>query len=459
MGVLGKLQPDPRQRGTSREPLRDSLPIRSGDPRGPADAPRTMSYSSFRGLPRRVRAWIDPVAEVPRGSATGSRVWSRGLQAAAEHPHAIDAALALVVAVAGLTGDGLTHRDVSVWILTFMLASPLVLRRRFPVATFVVVAWVAFAQWLLNLQLVADLALPIALFTVADERPRRPAIGAAAVLEVGAALATLKWSDAYDGLRTFLFLSGLVVAALIAGVYLRARRVYVASLLERADRLETERDQQAQLAAAAERSRIAREMHDVIAHSLAVIIALVDGARAKVGRDPAQADDALANVADLGRQTLDDTRRLLGVLRSSSGDEGLAPQPGITEIDDLVRQAAGTGLETRLRIDGEPFPVAPGPALSAFRIIQEAITNTLKHAVNARRVDVVLTYEGHVLEIEVTDDGAPTDEGVAVGRGGFGLGGMRERAALYDGSLVAGRNACGGWTVAARLVAIDRELR
>ena len=419
-----------------------------------------MNESRSRGIGQRIREWIDPATEIPRGSGMGSRAWSRGLQIAVDHPHAIDAGLSLLIVAAGLTGDELSHRGPSALIFTFLLALPLVFRRRFPLATFVVVAWVAFAQWLFNLQLVADLALPIALFTVADERPRRAAIGAAAVLEAGAVLATLRWSNNDDsGLRTLLFLSGLVVAALIAGAYLRARRVYVASLLERAERLEIERDQQAQLAAAAERSRIAREMHDVIAHSLAVIIALVDGARAKMGHDPVQADDALANVADLGRQTLDDTRRLLGVLRSSTDDEHLAPQPGIAQIRDLVQQADGTGLETRLRIDGEPFPVAPGPALCAYRIIQEAITNTLKHAVGATSVDVFLTYGGHVLDIEVTDDGAHVREAMAGGRGGFGLGGMRERAALYDGSVRAGRNASGGWTVDARLVAIDRELR
>jgi signal transduction histidine kinase len=389
----------------------------------------------------------------------GARAWSRGLRVAVDHPHAIDAGLALLIVAGGLTGDGLAHMSSAALTFTLLLALPLVFRRRFPLATFGVVAWVAFAQWLFDVQLVADLALPIALFTVADERPRRAAIGAAIVFEAGAVLATLKWSDGDSGLRTFFFLSGLVVAALIAGTYLRARRTYVAGLLERTERLEVERDQQAQLAAAAERSRIAREMHDVIAHSLAVIIALVDGARAKMRPDPVQADDALATVADLGRQTLDDTRRLLGVLRSSNDEEGLAPQPGIGELRDLVQQADGTGLQSTLCIDGEPFPVAPGPALSAYRIIQEAITNTLKHAVGATRVDVFVTYQDHALEIEVTDDGADVSEEGVAGRAGFGLGGMRERAALYDGSVRAGRNAAGGWTVAARLVAIDRELR
>jgi signal transduction histidine kinase len=381
------------------------------------------------------------------------------MERAAQHPHAVDAGVALLIIAAGLAGDRLLHRGVAALSFTFLLAVPLVARRRFPLVVFVIVAWVAFAQWLFNLQLVADLALPIALFTVADERPRRAAIGAAAVLEAGAVLATLRWSTRDSSLRTFLFLSGLVVAALIAGAYLRARRVYVASLLERAEQLVIERDQQAQLAAAAERSRIAREMHDVIAHSLAVIIALVDGARAKIDRDPAQADDALASVAGLGRQTLDDTRRLLGVLRSSNDDGGLAPQPGIAEIRGLVQQAEGTGLQTRLHVDGQPFPVAPGPALCAYRIIQEAITNTLKHAVDATSVQVTLAYRDQVLEIDVTDDGASTGAEAGAGRGGFGLGGMQERAALYDGSVRAGRNAAGGWTVAARLAAIDREPR
>jgi signal transduction histidine kinase len=451
-------------------PLVSRVALETRDPAGrepPATRPEPdpglgefeMTRRRYRLVARRIREWIDPVPEAPRGSGRGSRVWIKSANVAADHPHAVDAGVALAIIVAGLAGDRLIHRGLAALVFTFLLATPLVVRRRFPLVTFVVVAWVAFAQWLFNLQLVADLALPIVLFTVADERPRRAAIGAAAVLEAGAVLATLRWSTRDTSLRTFLFLSGLIAAALIAGVYLRARRVYVASLLERAQRLEIERDQQAQLSAAAERSRIAREMHDVIAHSLAVIIALVDGARAKIGRDPAQADDALASVAGLGRQTLDDTRRLLGVLRSSDDGEGLSPQPGIAEIPDLVQQAAGTGLATQLRFDGDPFPVAPGPALCAYRIIQEAITNTLKHAVDATRVDVVLAYTGQVLEIDVRDDGARLDHALGAGPGGFGLGGMRERAALYDGSVRAGPSGSGGWAVHARLVAVDRELQ
>jgi signal transduction histidine kinase len=279
------------------------------------------------------------------------------------------------------------------------------------------------------------------------------------VLELGALLATIRWVPVETSIRSIVFLSGLVLAAVLSGANVRARRAHVTSLVERAERLEIERDQQAQLAAAAERSRIAREMHDVIAHSLAVIVALADGASAKLHRDPEQASSALSSVSALGRQTLDDTRRLLGVLRTNPPVGSFRPQPGVGEIADLVDQVTATGLRAELRIEGEAFPVAPGPGLSAYRIVQEAITNALKHARGATSVLVELGYHGRNLEIEVRDDGQPA---AAVGPsqpGGFGLQGMRERAAIYDGTVSAGPTAGGGWLVHVSLAITDTGVR
>jgi signal transduction histidine kinase len=372
------------------------------------------------------------------------------------HVQATDGALAIAVFAVGLVSDELARRSGWAGLFTFLLALPLAWRRRAPITVFGVIAVVAFAQWLAGLVLLADIALLAALYTVAALRPQRAAVACAIILEGGAGLAAVRWGQ--SALATFAFLSGLVVAALVSGLYVRARRAYVAGLVERADRLEFERDQQALLAAAAERARISREMHDVMAHSLAVVISLANGATAKLGVDPEQSREALESIAQLGREGLADTRRLLSVLRTEDGAAADAPQPGIEGIAGLVDRAAATGLAVTLSVRGDPAPVAPGPALGAYRIVQEAITNAVKHAEGATTVAVALAWTPRHLEIAVTDDG----HGAArpAGRAsGFGLAGMRERAALYGGTATAGPGYEGGWTVTATIPVLKRGAR
>jgi signal transduction histidine kinase len=361
------------------------------------------------------------------------------------HAQLADAALAFAVLAGSLAGDGLARGSVSAGLFTFLLAFPLAWRRRAPVTVFCVVAVVAFAQWLGRVPLVADVALLVALYTVAADRPRRVAIAGAVILEGGAVLAAIRWGE--SALATFASLSAAVVAALVSGLYVRARRAYVAGLIERAARLEFERDQQALLAAAAERARISREMHDVVAHSLAVVVSLANGATAKLGRDPEQSREALESIAELGRQALTDTRRLLSALRTADDDEARAPQPGVEQIADLVDRAAATGLAATLTVRGDPVPVPAGLALSAYRIVQEAITNVVKHARGATTVAVGLTWMPGRLEITISDDG----HGDGPPGDGFGVAGMRERAALYGGTATAGRGERSGWTVSATI--------
>jgi signal transduction histidine kinase len=353
-----------------------------------------------------------------------------------------------------LLGDELARRSISAGLLTFLLALPLAWRRRAPITVFLVTAVVAFAQWLANLPLLADVALLAALYTVAADRPRRAAVAGAFILEGGAVLAAARWGE--SALATFASLSGVVVAALVSGLYVRARRAHVASLVERAARLEFERDQQALLAAVAERARISREMHDVVAHSLAVVISLANGATAKLGRDPEQSREALESISELGRQALADTRRLLSVLRSDEGDAARAPQTGIEQIADLVDRATFTGLAATLAVRGDPVPVAPGLALSAYRIVQEALTNAVKHAEGASAVAVELAWTPFRLDIAVTDDGRGCGP-PAGSPGGFGLVGMRERAALYGGTTTAGPRPAGGWSVRATIPITTRS--
>jgi len=214
--------------------------------------------------------------------------------------------------------------------------------------------------------------------------------------------------------------------------------------------MELERDQQALLAAAAERARISREMHDVLAHSLAVVISLANGATAKLGRDPEQSREAIESISELGRQALADTRRLLSVLRTEEGEAARAPQPGIGQITDLVDRAVSTGLAATLTVRGHPVPVAAGIALSTYRIVQEAITNAVKHAAGATTVAVELTWTPRCLHIAVTDDGHVNGWPAGAPRG-FGLVGMCERAALHGGEATAGPRPEGGWTVEATI--------
>jgi signal transduction histidine kinase len=372
------------------------------------------------------------------------------------HVQITDAALAFAVFAMSLLGDGLARRWVVAGLFTFLLAFPLAWRRRAPITVFLVTAVVAFAQWFVGPPLLADVALLVALYTVAAERPRRAAVAGALILEGGAGLAAVQWGT--SALATFVSLSGGVVAALVSGLYARARRAQVAGLVERAARLEFERDQQALLAATAERARISREMHDVVAHSLAVVISLANGATAKLGRDPEQSREALESIAELGRQALADTRRLLSVLRAEESAAARTPQPGIEEIADLVEHAVSTGLDVTLGVRGDPVPVAAGLALSAYRIVQEAITNTVKHAEAATAVAVELTWTPRCLRITATDDGRG-DGRPAGSAGGYGLAGMRERAALYGGTVAAGPRQQGGWEVRATIPVTERDAR
>jgi signal transduction histidine kinase len=358
-----------------------------------------------------------------------------------------------VLWLAGQTGVGL-----AAWALQAGLIVPLAWRRRFPVAVFAVIAVVALVQWSVGTELLADVALLVSLYTVASQRPRAEAVAAALVVEAGAVMASVRWALADSWLRSLVFLSGMAAAAFLLGTNLRSRRARLVTLTERAERLERERDQQALIAAAAERSRIAREMHDVIAHSLAVMISLADGANAKLRSDPERAAAAITNVSEIGRQALGDTRHLLGVLRADKAATGLAPQPGVAQLGELLDQVRATGLAASLTMDGEPRPLPPGTELTIYRVVQEATTNAVKHAAGATRIDVHLNYGRSWLGISVRDDGRPTRSappgpslaGSGATSAGHGLAGMRERAAAYGGTVSAGPDEH-GWTVSARL--------
>ena len=253
-----------------------------------------------------------------------------------------------------------------------------------------------------------------------------------------------------DGPGEYVFVALVVVAApFFAGRMVRSRADRADALEQLTLQLEREQEQRAELAVTEERSRIAREMHDVVAHSMSVMVIQAGAARKMMDKDPARAQEALRSIEDTGRRGLAEMRRLLGVLRTEDEGASLAPQPGIERLPELVERAREAGLPVELHVEGEPREVSPGVDLSAYRIVQEALTNTIKHAGEARAA--VHVRWGRELELEVTDDGLGAGDNGRRDSGGHGLVGMQQRVALYGGSVEAGAGTDGGYRVRATL--------
>ena len=244
----------------------------------------------------------------------------------------------------------------------------------------------------------------------------------------------------------------ILLIAVLVGINIGNRRRYVVALIDRAAQLARERDQQAQQAAAAERARIAREMHDIVSHGLTVMVTLADGSAAAAAAQPDRAADAMRQVADTGRQALGDMRRMLGLLDDGTLGQTetpeLAPQPGVAEIGDLVDGFRSAGLPIRLSTQGDP-PADRAEQLTVYRLVQESLTNVLRHSASATAVSVDVAYSAAAVTVEVSNDGLHAPQ--PAGSGGHGIVGMRERVALYGGHVDSGPRAGGGWTVSATL--------
>ncbi|WP_052391497.1 DUF7134 domain-containing protein [Streptomyces sp. NRRL B-24484] len=332
------------------------------------------------------------------------------------------------------------------------LVLPLLWRRRRPTAAFAVVMAVFVLQWSIGAALRADVALLVALYSLALHGRLRDLAWACAAVALGMAVVAVRVSSAVSVWDGLFFLFAAVTAAVALGIAMRIRRAQLAGLRERAARLEVERDQRSRLAAATERSRVAREMHDIIGHNLSVIITLADGGAYAAGTSPERGREALVLIGDAGRQALGELRRMLGVLRER-GDGGpeLAPQPGIADIDGLCARIRAAGPRIAYRSEGDLDGLDRGVQLMAYRIVQEALTNALKHAGPQTRARVSVAADGDRLRVRVDDSGPPGGAtGPRAGGEGHGIAGMRERAALYGGTVVAGP-AGGGWSVVADL--------
>ncbi|WP_410170110.1 sensor histidine kinase [Actinacidiphila bryophytorum] len=375
-------------------------------------------------------------------------------------PPALDAvfAVGLFLASAAALRQPLCGRPMLLVPLHAALVLPLVWRRRAPMAVFCTIAGAALLQWCLDVRIPTDVTLLIALYAVAAYSTRRRTLLAFAVLEGGILLATLRWSMHDRGAGTFVSLSAMATAAMVLGLNMRSRRDRLATLEDRAVRLERERDQQAQLAVAGERARIAREMHDIVTHNLSVMVALADGAVFAQRRSPERAATAMRQVSATGRQAITDMRRFLGVLRADEPDALRHPMPGIGQLPALAEQVRAAGLPTRLEVAGDPAVVPVAAQLTVYRLVQEALTNTLKHASAGASAEVRVECAPEAVAVTVTDDGAgpalPRDPAASAGHG---LPGMRERAAAYGGRLTAGPLPGGGWQVAAVLTLITPE--
>nr|WP_111552511.1 histidine kinase [Kitasatospora sp. SolWspMP-SS2h] len=337
------------------------------------------------------------------------------------------------------------------------LLLPLLWRRRRPGAAFAVVGAVFLVQWSLGAAQRADAALLLALYALALHGRLRTLAWACAASTVGAVAVAVRMSSAVPVWDVLFFLTTAVTAAVALGIAVRMRRARLAGLRERAARLEVERDQRSRLAAAAERARVAREMHDIIGHNLSVIITLADGGAYAARSTPERGREALVLIGDSGRQALGELRRMLGVLREHGDGLELAPQPGIADLAELCGRIRAAGPEVVHRTEGALESLDRGVQLMVYRIVQEALTNTLKHAGPAARARVSVSLAGARLLVRVDDDGGPDQQpGGAPSPGGppgegQGVTGMRERAALYGGTVAAGPAPGGGWSVVADL--------
>jgi signal transduction histidine kinase len=369
--------------------------------------------------------------------------------------HVVDLLLAAMIVIAILEAWLVDEVEGSPWGLTaFALAwgLPMFARRRFPVAapaTTLVLIGVQAAIWDHSVpdQLGALLVALVAASQFGLLGLTRSGLAGAVLVELVIIFVGVRDPEAATG--DYVGVLAIAAVAWLVGFAYHERNRRTAELTARAERAERERETEARAAAAEERARIAREMHDVVAHSLSVMVVQAGAAEAMLDADPERARRPLAAVQQTGRSALTELRRMLGVLREMADEgPGLAPQPGLSALDELARQVREAGLPVNVRVEGEPRPLPPGIDLSAYRIVQEGLTNALKHAGPAT-AEVVVRYGPRELELVVRDDGR--GRGPSANGGGHGLLGMRERVALYGGDLTAGPRPEGGFALAARL--------
>ncbi|MHC0431859.1 sensor histidine kinase [Streptomyces sp. O3] len=384
------------------------------------------------------------------------------------HPTAVDSfwavALLIVAGSSHLYGGEYDHRGpLGVGMLVIVaLCTAVALRRLMPEKMLLLVAATGVVQLATGVGVMpADFAMLVVIYTVASRGAPWARRFALAGGLLAAPLAQLRWPSAGDSVFGNILFAGFTmvpfVLAWVLGDSVRTRRAYFAEIEERAARLEKEREAQSKIAVAAERARIARELHDVVAHNVSVMVVQADGAAYVLDTAPDQAKQALETISGTGRQALAEMRRLLGVLRTGEHQESgeYVPQPDVEQIDELVEQVRDSGVTIDFKIEGTPRPLPSGVELTAYRIVQEALTNTRKHGGPNAGASVRIVYFDDGLGLLVEDDGkgAPHElyeDGGADGAG-HGLIGMRERVGMVGGTLDAGPRPGGGFRISALL--------
>jgi len=407
-------------------------------------------------------AWTHPfLGRLLRGQGRQQRLDRR-------HPWLLDTAVVFVVALISLP-DLLSRSDNGPFGETsfrgdlpsgvpFAFAAALIIplwwRRRAPAVTCFVIALVSLAQWSLGLWQQAGISALVALYSLALHGSLRALGWAAALTAVELTLAVGVLVHVDHPLLGLFFLLGTATSAVAIGLTLRIRRMYLAALEDRAGRLEVERDQRVRLTAAAERSRVAREMHDIVGHNLSVMVSVADGAATLAANRNEQSAEALRILGDTGRQAMGELRRVLGVLREEQEDvRPLSPQPGIRDLDPLLARVRSAGPTVTYRTVGDLDTLGGGVQLTVYRIVQEALTNTLKHAGTGTTAEVAVTAHAGSVRIRVSDTGPPGAPARAepeprTGGPGHGLVGIRQRAAMYGGDVTIGpRDTGNGWLV------------
>jgi signal transduction histidine kinase len=343
-------------------------------------------------------------------------------------------------------------------ILAFGMLVPLIWRRTHPELVFFAVCSVAALQWLIAVELQpGNVGLLVALYAISvygDTRLSRIALG---IGGLGVLMAVSRYwsnSDWKQQVTMMVALGALVFGVWAFGERRRTRGLYVAQLEERAAQLERDRDRESKLAVSNERTRIAREIHDVVAHGLSIMIVQADGGLYAADQSPEAAKKALATIGDTGRASLTEMRKMLGLLKQDEQNEldpnQPRPQPGVSSLPELIDNVREAGLNVTYDVTGEPRDLPALLGLTAYRIVQEGLTNTLKHAGPGARTSVSLDFGREMLTVVVTDDGRGA--GVAPSSDpGHGLVGMRQRASVSGGTVSAGPKAGGGYEVIAKL--------
>ena len=365
-------------------------------------------------------------------------------------PPRIDLAIASVfvvlVVVEALVGGGPRPLWIHLPVATIAMAA-LAWRRQFP---FAVALLVIAANLVLNPdgQFSTLLSLVLVSYTLgADARPPRNYLGASLLVVTFVTASALQGLEPSDLAAALVFIGG----PFGVGQLVRQRSEHAQQAVARADRVERDREEATRQAVADERTRIARELHDIVSHSISVVAIQTQAVRRRLRPEQDREARDLAAVEATARQALAEMRRLFGVLRADGESASLTPQPGLGELERLVKGADSAELPVRLAVHGSPYPLAPGVDLAAYRIAQEGLTNALRHS-GASTVTVEIRYDPTQLEVSVTDDGSGLDGGSRPdGSGGHGLVGIRERVALYDGTVSLGPGPAGGTRLTARL--------